>query len=60
MHMVAVRISGILGATNIIELLKREGKQMSDKKIIDMVDIVDEDLPPEMLEELSNGKGDEE
>ena len=33
---------------------------MSDEKIIDMVDITDEDLPPEMLDELSNGKGDEE
>ena len=33
---------------------------MSDEKIINTVDITDEDLPPEMLDELSNEKGDEE
>lgn len=33
---------------------------MPDEKIIDTVDINDEDLPPEMLDELSDGKGDEE
>lgn len=31
---------------------------MSDEKIINTVNI--EDLPPEMLDELSKGKGDEE
>ena len=33
---------------------------MSDEKIINTVDIIDDDLPPEMLDELSNGKGDGE
>ena len=33
---------------------------MSDEKIINTVDIIDDDLPPEMLDELSDGKGDDE
>ena len=39
---------------------QRRKQKMSDEKIINTVDIIDKDLPPEMLDELSNGKGDEE
>ena len=66
--MVSARISDLLGKANIIPKKQQylnlanteEEKEMPDEKIIDTVDINDEDLPPEMLDELSDGKGGDE